>query len=153
MPQPLQGDFQCVSNISFDLHGNICLFLAHRRTASLAGAHQTCDTCPAHLSWDLLSIAYILNMSTLRRTSISGILSCHLMWRRFLRYLMWKGFNCFVWHLYTGQVLQAFSKEGRITAQYTFSLVCILIPLFSTHWFVVCHKLHLHMQFCSWPGI
>ena len=50
-------------------------------------------TWPDHLSWYFISMVWILIMLERERTSVSGILSCHLILSIFLRQFRWKRFG------------------------------------------------------------
>ena len=62
------------------------LFLEYERSSILI-------TWPDHLSWYFISMVWILIMLGRERTSVSGILSCHLILSIFLRQFRWKRFR------------------------------------------------------------
>ena len=86
-------------------------------------------TWPAHRSWDCIRMVYMLDRPARARTSVSGIRSCHLMLRSFLRQVVWKWFSFLAWHWYTVHVSHAYSSVGSTIALYTFSFVCRQMPL------------------------
>ena len=86
--------------------------------------------CPPELE------AFKERMNTLYvSTSVSGTLSCYLIWSNFRRHRMWKEFSCLAWRLCIVCVLQTYSI-GRTIARYIFSW-----SLFSpTRSLWICHK-------------
>ena len=64
------------------------------------------NTWPAHLSCELLSIVLTPTVLALWSTTVSGTLSCHFMYRRFLRQSRWKELTCLTCRLYTVKVVQ-----------------------------------------------
>ena len=67
-------------------------------------------TWPAHRSWDCIRMVYMLDRPARARTSVSGIRSCHLMLRSFLRQVVWKWFSFLAWRWYTVHVSHAYSS-------------------------------------------
>ena len=85
-------------------------------------------TWPVHLSCASFNRIYTLCIFAFVRTSVSGILSCHLIFRSFLRQLRWKWSSFLVWRWYTVQVSHAYERVGSTAALLTFSLEASLIP-------------------------
>ena len=85
-------------------------------------------TWPVHLSCASFNRVCTLCIFAFFRTSVSGILSCHLIFRIFIRQLRWKWLSFLAWRWYTVQVSHAYKRVGSTTALYTFSLVSSLIP-------------------------
>ena len=52
------------------------------------------------------------------RISVSGIRSCHLMLRSFLRQVVWKWFSFLAWRWYTVHVSHAYSSVGSTVVLY-----------------------------------
>ena len=73
----------------------------------------------------------MLGRSARDRTSVSGSLSCHVIFSNFLKLFMWKRSSFLAWRSYTVHVSQAYSRVGNTTARYTFSFVASLMPLLS----------------------
>ena len=73
----------------------------------------------------------MLGRSARDRTSVSGSLSCHVIFSNFLKLFMWKRSSFLAWRSYTVHVSQAYSRVGKTTARYTFSFVASLMPLLS----------------------
>ena len=73
----------------------------------------------------------MLGRSARDRTSVSGSLSCHVIFINFLKLFMWKRSSFLAWRSYTVHVSQAYSRVGKTTARYTFSFVASLMPLLS----------------------
>ena len=84
--------------------------------------------CPVHLSCASFNRVCTLCIFAFFRTSVSGILSCHLIFRSFLRQLRWKWLSFLAWRWYAVQVSHAYKRVGSTTALKTFSLVSSLIP-------------------------
>ena len=84
-------------------------------------------TWPVHLSCASFNRVCTLCIFAFFRTSVSGILSCHLIFRSFLRQLRWKWLSFLAWRWYTVQVSHACKRVGSTTALQTFSLVSSLI--------------------------
>ena len=92
-------------------------------------------TWPVRLSSASFSRVCTLCIFAFFRTSVSGILSCHLIFRIFPRQLRWKWLSFLAWRWYTVQVSHAYKRVGSTTALWTFSLVSSLI-LFRSQTFV-----------------
>ena len=86
-------------------------------------------TWPVHLSCAGFNRVCTLCIFAFFRTSVSGILSCHLIFRSFLRQLKWKWLSFLAWRWYTVQVSHAYKRVGSTTALKTFSLVSSLISI------------------------
>ena len=82
----------------------------------------------------------MLGRSARDRTSVSGSLSCHVIFSNFLKLFMWKRSSFLAWRSYTVHVSQAYSRVDKTTARYTFSFVASLMPLLS------------HTDFCRRPN-
>ena len=84
-------------------------------------------TWPAHLTWAFCSRVWMLGMPARVRTSVSGIMSCHLMLKIICKHFAWKWLSFLAWRLYTVHDSHAYSRTVSTTAMYTFSLVSWLI--------------------------
>ena len=73
----------------------------------------------------------MLGRSARDRTSVSGSLSCHVIFSNFFKLFMWKRSSFLAWRSYTVHVSQAYSRVGKTTARYTFSFMASLMPLLS----------------------
>ena len=79
-------------------------------------AHQA-FLWPVHLSCASFNRVCTLCIFAFFRTSVSGILSCHLIFRSFLRQLLrWKWLSFLAWRWYTVQVSHAYKRVGSTTA-------------------------------------
>ena len=91
---PSKGLLGCLYSVSSGHLG--CAFPPE----ALCGSHLSGSIVvwTAHLSCASFKIVYTLCIPALFRTSVSGILSCHLIFRSFLRQLKWKWLSKSFWH-------------------------------------------------------
>ena len=86
-------------------------------------------TWPVHLNCASFRRICILCIPAFFRTSVSGILSCLLIFKSFLRQLVWKWFSLLACRWYTVYVSHAYNSVGSTRALWTFSFASSLIPL------------------------
>ena len=96
--------------------------ILHRRP-SLVATHQAFLWHGQPISAQSFKSVCMLCIPALFRTSVSGILSCLLIFRSFLRQLKWKWLSLLAWCWYTVQVSHAYKRVGSTTALKTFSFV------------------------------
>ena len=114
--------FLSASQILFSSNWEAPLLMRQRSSGILV-------TWPVHLSCVSFNRVCTLCIFAFFRTSVSGILSCHLIFRSFLRQLRWKWLSFLAWRWYTVQVSHAYKRVGSTTALKTFSFVSSLIPI------------------------
>ena len=85
---------------------------------------------PVHLSCASFNRVCTLCIFAFFRTSVSGILSCHLIFRSFLRQLRWKWLSFLAWRWYTVQVSHAWQYNGLVDFQLSIKSDSISFPDF-----------------------
>ena len=91
----LREALRCLCITSSDHHGSICPFLVLQRIFFGKCSSGILVTWPVHLNCASFRRVCTLLIPALFRTSVSGILSCHLIFKSFLRQLVWKWFSLF----------------------------------------------------------
>ena len=84
-------------------------------------------TWPVHLSCASFNRVCTLCIFAFFRTSVSGILSCHLIFRSFLRQLRWKWLSFLAWRWYTVQV-SGWQNNSLVDFQLSIKSDSILFP-------------------------
>ena len=82
---------------------------------------------PVHLSCASFNRVCTLCIFAFFRTSVSDVLSCHLIFRSFLRQLRWKWLSFLAWRWYTVQVSHAY-KNGLVDFQLSIKSDSISFP-------------------------